>query len=87
MNAYVLQLVGLGAPPDGCSLWISPTTGVEKLNVDVTCSSIRNKSGLGVVLRNEKGELCFAKFEDVQGVCDVLVAETMTLLYGLKEAD
>lgn len=55
-----------------------------ELNIDAAISAGKKLIGLGVVIRDDKGSLLMAKADRMAGCLDVLSAEALAMLCGLK---
>ena len=55
-----------------------------KLNADAFYNQLSKVFGLGIVARNDQGEVCLSAVAKVTDVRDSLQAEVMTILFGIK---
>lgn len=63
--------------------WSPPPLSVLKFNVDEATRGKPGPTGIGGVLRNNKGEVLFRLSKNV-GVCDSNEAEVLTIMEALK---
>ncbi|RLN32926.1 hypothetical protein C2845_PM03G31700 [Panicum miliaceum] len=66
--------------------WEKPQSGYVKLNVDTAFFEQSGLTGLGIVARNEKGEVILAAHRLMTGCSDAEEAELMACKEGLKLA-
>ena len=64
--------------------WIPPPIGQLKLNVDAACFSTSNRTGIGAVLRDNKGAVVVAFTKRLASPFAPLVAETTAVREGLR---
>ncbi|XP_022142956.1 uncharacterized protein LOC111012950 [Momordica charantia] len=62
-------------------------TGWIKINVDVACKKHQFRTAIGIVCRNEKGQILAAASRRMEAYHDPLMAESLALLEGLRLAD
>ncbi|XP_045795091.1 uncharacterized protein LOC123889684 [Trifolium pratense] len=53
---------------------------VHKCNIDAAFSSLNNRVGIGVCIRDEDGAYVLAKYEQFTLLCDVKIGEALGLL-------
>ncbi|XP_045822393.1 uncharacterized protein LOC123915300 [Trifolium pratense] len=66
------------------SRWKKPSSGRMKCNIDASFSSLNNRVGIGVCIRDEFGAYVLAKYEQFTPLCDVRFGEALGLLSALN---
>ncbi|GAU50345.1 hypothetical protein TSUD_409300 [Trifolium subterraneum] len=66
------------------SRWKKPSSGRMKCNIDASFSSLNNRVGIGVCIRDEFGAYVLAKYEQFTPLCDVRIGEAFGLLSALN---
>lgn len=61
--------------PNPLSGWSTLATNYFKINVDAACASQQQRTGLSVVLRNDRGGLVCAMMDVIQGSLTAFAAE------------
>jgi ribonuclease HI len=64
--------------------WNKPLSGRVKCNIDASFSSVYNRIGIGICIRDEFGAYVLAKYEQFTPLCDVKIGEALGLLSALK---
>ena len=64
--------------------WSKPAYGRYKCNIDASFSSTMNKVGIGICLRDDRGEFVSAKTDCFSPLCDVAVGEAIGFHTALK---
>ena len=64
--------------------WHKPQQGRYKCNVYASFSSIRNRTGIGICLRDDEGAFVLAKTMSVSPMSSVHVGEALGLLYAMQ---
>ncbi|XP_042974660.1 uncharacterized protein LOC122306292 [Carya illinoinensis] len=64
--------------------WESPPSGVFKLNVDGAFSSNGSVSGIGVIVRNSKGEVIMSAAKKELSVMTAVEVEALAIIRGLQ---
>ncbi|KAK2439121.1 hypothetical protein QL285_023824 [Trifolium repens] len=64
--------------------WNKPLCGRVKCNIDVSFSSVYNRVGIDICIRDEFGACVLAKYEQFTPLCDVKIDETLRLLSALN---
>lgn len=72
--------------PPVCSCWSPPLPCSLKINSDAACDPRGGRTGIGVVVRDEKGKMVIAKSSLKMGGLDPLSAEAYAMLVGLRSA-
>ncbi|XVF37305.1 hypothetical protein REPUB_Repub19eG0134700 [Reevesia pubescens] len=72
--------------PGLSSVWLPPTRDNVKINFDAAIFNERNAIGIGVVIRNSKGEVLALCSSKIQGISDPFVAECSALSEALTFA-
>jgi len=64
--------------------WSKPTHGRCKCNIDASFSSSTNMVGIGICLRDDRGEFISAKTDCFFPLCDIAVGEAVAFHTALK---
>ncbi|XP_045831568.1 uncharacterized protein LOC123922956 [Trifolium pratense] len=64
--------------------WKKPARGWVKCNVDASFSSLHNRLGIGICIRDEFGAYVLGKYEQFTPLCDVKIGEALGLLSALN---
>ncbi|XP_042939410.1 uncharacterized protein LOC122274438 [Carya illinoinensis] len=65
-------------------IWKPPPSGMLKLNVDGALFSDQFRSGIGVVLRDDRGQVLFAASKPEEALADPMEIELIAMLRGLQ---
>lgn len=86
-NTYSKQVYAVNVPrsPGSAASWRAPPPGVLKVNSDASLA-IEGRVGLGVVARDEKGDVIFATTRRVRAWWPPEIAECKALLLAIKLA-
>ncbi|XP_045791667.1 uncharacterized protein LOC123886391 [Trifolium pratense] len=66
--------------------WKKLATGWVKCNVDASFSSLSNRVGIGICIRDELGAYVLGKYEQFTLLCDVKIGKALDLLSALNWA-
>ncbi|CAJ2641086.1 unnamed protein product [Trifolium pratense] len=64
--------------------WSKPSIGRYKCNIDASFSTILNKVGIGVCVRDDQGSFVLAKTEWFSPIMNVDIGEALGLLHAMK---
>ncbi|GAU35225.1 hypothetical protein TSUD_205010 [Trifolium subterraneum] len=64
--------------------WSKPSIGRYKCNIDASFSTILNKVGIGVCIRDDQGSFVLAKTEWFSPITNVDIGEALGLLHAMK---
>lgn len=67
---------------DGAQVWVRPKNGSVKVTVDAAIFTKSSSYGIGMLARNDKGEVIYGRSESYQG--NVRVAEAMAVKEALS---
>ncbi|XP_050238375.1 uncharacterized protein LOC126687864 [Mercurialis annua] len=81
-NSMKVSSNGQGERPG----WKPPKAGVVKLNTDLAVCTEDGTTGLGVIIRNEKGEVMVSAGRKMANVRSIAIGESLAILYGLHIA-
>jgi ribonuclease HI len=64
--------------------WIAPTEGSLKANVDAGWDEVSKRAGLGVILRDHKGQVILTEWKHIQSCASAEEAELQACIAGIK---